>query len=286
MWAGALSLLIGLVLGLLGGGGAILALPVLVYVAGVDARAAIAMSLFVVGATSGVGAALHARAGRVRWKAGLWFAAAAMPTAFVAGRLAHLVPATALLLGFSGVMLLTAGAMLRGRREVEGPPGDPLPLRLLSLGALTGLISGLVGAGGGFLIVPALTLFGGLAMREAVGTSLFVIALQAFAGFAGHLGHVSLDWALTAGVTASALAGLAVGVSLSPRVPGAVLRKAFAWLVLVMGVLMVGRQLLGLHGSRSVSTRHARGPRTGSSSSNVRSSLATGRNIIALNSSY
>ena len=265
MLAGALSLLIGLVLGMLGGGGAILALPMLVYVAGVDARAAIAMSLFVVGATSALGAGLHARAGRVRWKAGLWFAAAAMPGAFLGGRMAHLVPAAVLLLGFSGIMLVTAGSMLRGRREVEGAPPPELPLRLLSLGALTGVISGLVGAGGGFLIVPALTLFGGLAMRDAVGTSLFVIALQAFAGFAGHIGHVSLDWALTTGITVAALAGLAAGVTVSNRVPAPVLRKAFAWLVLAMSVFMLGRQWVDTRTAETPSadenppSAHARG---------------------------
>lgn len=241
--AGVLALLIGVVLGMLGGGGAILTLPMLVYVVGVEPRPAIAMSLFVVGSTSVIGSSIHARARRVQWRVGAVFGAAAMAGAFAGGRLAHFVPATALLVTFALVMLVTAVAMLRGRAvTAEGP--RPLALaRVLLLGAAVGLVSGLVGAGGGFLIVPALTLFGGLTMRDAVGTSLFVIALQSFAGFAGHIGHVELDWTLAGIVTAAAVLGTTGGAFFGRAVSADALRRGFAWLVLAMGLFMVGRQV-------------------------------------------
>lgn len=240
--AASLSLVIGLALGMLGGGGAILTLPMLVYAVGVEPKAAIAASLFVVGATSAVGAAINARAKNVEWKVGLTFGAAAMAGAFGGGRLASLVPATVLLGIFAVMMLVTATAMLRGRAE----PAIPRPLvisRVLALGAGVGILSGLVGAGGGFLIVPALSLFGGVPLRKAIGTSLFVIALQSFAGFAGHVTHVTLDWPLVAVVTAAAVAGTVVGVFAGKKVPVDVLRRGFAWLVIAMGLFVIGKQV-------------------------------------------
>jgi len=233
-----LSLVIGVVLGLLGGGGAILALPMLVYVLGVEAHAAIAMSLFVVGATSAVATVAHAP--RVRWGIGAVFGAAAMAGAFVGGRLARLLPASVLLAGFALLMLLTAGAMLRGRRSASGALSVP---RVLGLGAAVGLVSGLVGAGGGFLIVPTLTLFGGLAMAEAIATSLFVITLQSFAGFAGHIGNVVLDGRLVLLVAGAAAGGTLLGARLGKTLPPDRLRRSFAWLVLGMGLFLLGRQV-------------------------------------------
>lgn len=241
--AGLLALVIGVVLGMLGGGGAILTLPMLVYVVGVEAKTAIAMSLFVVGSTSLVGAAIHARAKRVEWKVGALFGAGAMSGAFAGGRVAHFLPGTALLLTFAAVMLVTAIAMLRGRAKTSDEPRALSVGRVLVLGAAVGTLSGLVGAGGGFLIVPALTLFGGLGMRNAVGTSLFIIALQSFAGFAGHIAHVDLDWTLAGIVTGAAVLGTIVGAIVGRHVSPDNLRRGFAWLVLVMGIFMVSRQL-------------------------------------------
>lgn len=245
--AAVLSLVIGLVLGMLGGGGAILMLPMLVYAVGLEPKAAIASSLFVVGTTSIAGMAMHARAGTVRWKVGGVFGAAAMVGAYAGGRLAHLVPGTVLLVLFGVVMVVTAVAMLKGRKDA---PSELLALRVgraLQLGAVVGLLSGLVGAGGGFLIVPALTLFGGLAMREAIGTSLLVIALQSFAGFAGHITHVDLAWTLVLVITATAFVGSLIGAKLGAKVSPHGLRKGFAWLVIAMGLFMFAKQLpLGL----------------------------------------
>ncbi len=241
--ATGLAVLIGAILGLLGGGGAILMLPMLVYVIGIDPRAAIAISLFVVGSTSTVGGAIHARTGNVRWRSAGTFGIAAMTGAFAGGRVAVLVPARVLLLLFATIMLATASTMLRRRDEETSAPRTLSIARMLPLGAAVGFLSGLVGSGGGFLIVPTLSLLGGLRMREAIGTSLVVIALQSFAGFAGHIQHVTLEWTLVAAVTSAAAVGTIGGSLLGRRVSPGVLRRAFAWLVLVMGVSMLVRQL-------------------------------------------
>jgi uncharacterized membrane protein YfcA len=190
-----------------------------------------------------VGSTIHARARRVRWKLGAVFGAAAMVGAFAGGRVARFVPGGMLLLVFAIVMLVTATAMLRSRSEKVDAPRPLALVRVLLLGVAVGVVSGLVGAGGGFLIVPALTLFGGLTMRDAVGTSLFVIALQSFAGFAGHIGHVDLDWRLATIVTAAAVVGTVSGSLVGKKISPDALRRAFAWLVLVMGLFMVARQV-------------------------------------------
>jgi hypothetical protein len=240
--APALSLAIGIVLGMLGGGGAILMLPMLVYAVGVEAKTAIAMSLFVVGATSVVGASMHAQARTVRWRPGGLFAITAMAGAFAGGRLAHFIPAAALLILFAVVMVLTAIAMLKDQ-EAASDEHDLRIGRILGLGAAVGVLSGLVGAGGGFLIVPALVLFGGLPMRASIGTSLFVITLQSFAGFAGHVTHVSLDWTLMLGIAGSAAVGSIIGARVSRLIAPPRLRRAFAWLVIAMGLFMFAKQL-------------------------------------------
>ena len=241
--AALLSLVVGVVLGMLGGGGAILMLPMLVYALGVEPKTAIATSLFVVGATSITGTAVHARAGAVRWKIGAIFGAAAMAGAYGGGRLAHFIPATVLLVGFGILMVVTATAMLKGRPNAPEAPHRLQVGRALALGAAVGVLSGLVGAGGGFLIVPALTLFGGLAMREAIGTSLFVIGLQSFAGFAGHVTHVHIDWPLVLAVTSASLLGSVAGAIAGAKMSPHGLRRGFAWLVIAMGLFMFAKQL-------------------------------------------
>lgn len=239
----ALSLVIGVVLGMLGGGGAILMLPMLVYLLHVEPRAAIATSLFVVGVTALVSLFFHARRGHVRYRVGALFGAAAMAGAFVGGRLAHFVPEAFLLVAFGATMVVTAVVMLRGRGEAPAERSEVRVERALLLGGAVGCFSGLVGAGGGFLIVPALVLFGGLAMREAVATSLFVITLQSFAGFAGHVAHAALEPALIAVVTTFAAFGSVAGALLGKRVSADALRRVFAWLVVAMGLFMLSKQL-------------------------------------------
>lgn len=239
----ALAVLVGLSLGLLGGGGSILTVPLLTYVAGVDAQRAIATSLLVVGVTSAVAAVTHARAGRVRWKLAALFGAAAMVGAYTGGRLAHFVPGNILLIGFAVIMIAAAVAMLRGRRDVTDESVGRLPVvKILLQGAAVGVISGLVGAGGGFLLVPALALLGGLPMPVAVGTSLVVISMQSFAGLAGHLATEPIDWKLAGMVTAAAVVGSVAGGLLVSRVNAGTLRRAFGWFVLVMAAVVLAEE--------------------------------------------
>lgn len=238
-----LALVVGVVLGLLGGGGSILTVPLLVYVAGMEAKEAIATSLLVVGVTSAVGAISHARAGRVQWRTGLIFGAAGMVGAYGGGRIAEFIPGQWLLIGFALMMVATSLAMLRGRRNVD-PAAAPTQLPLVRVvldGLVVGLVTGIVGAGGGFLVVPALALLGGLPMPVAVGTSLVVIAMKSLAGLAGYLASVSISWPLAAAVTAAAVLGAVIGGPLAGRIPPQSLRRLFGWFVLVMAVV-VGTQ--------------------------------------------
>ncbi|MFD0333095.1 sulfite exporter TauE/SafE family protein [Streptomyces erythrogriseus] len=219
-------------------------MPLLVYVAGMDAKEAIATSLFVVGVTSAVGMVSHARGGRVRWRTGVLFGAAGMAGAYTGGLVGGHIPDVVLLIAFAVMMIVTAAAMLRGRRNVD-PDRAPerLPVgRVLLDGAAVGLATGLVGAGGGFLVVPALALLGGLPMPVAVGTSLLVIAMKSAAGFAGYLSSVQIDWTLTLAVTGFAVVGSFVGARLAGRVPAHVLSRLFAWFVLAMGTFVLLQQ--------------------------------------------
>ncbi|MBE0010988.1 MULTISPECIES: sulfite exporter TauE/SafE family protein [unclassified Arthrobacter] len=240
-----LSVVIGISLGLLGGGGSILTVPILTYVAGLDPKEAIAASLFVVGVTSAVSAIDHARKKRVKWRTGLVFGAAGMAGAFGGGLLGGRIPGTILMIAFALMMVATSIAMIRGRKNKASTPHDgELPiLKVIIEGLIVGLVTGLVGAGGGFLVVPALALLGGLSMPIAVGTSLVVIAMKSFAGLAGYLTTVTLDWGLVAAVTAAAVVGSLIGSRLAGRIPEAALRKGFGIFVLVMGVFVLVQEL-------------------------------------------
>lgn len=240
-----LAVLVGVALGLLGGGGSILTVPLLVYVAGMDAKQAVATSLFVVGVTSLAGVVGHARAGNIRWRTGLLFGAAGMVGAFAGGLLGGHLPGQLLLGGFAVMMVATAIAMLRGRRNAPASGAHvELPLsRVLLDGVVVGLVTGLVGAGGGFLVVPALALLGGLPMPVAVGTSLVVIAMKSFAGFAGYLATVPISWGPTLAITGAAVAGALAGGRLTRYVPEAALRRGFGWFVLLMGAVVLAQQV-------------------------------------------
>lgn len=252
-----LSALIGITLGLLGGGGSILTVPILAYVVGVEPKQAIVMSLVVVGLTSVFATVQHGRAGNVRWGIGLVFGGTAMVGAWGGGWVAQFISGTVLLLLFGGMMLVTAVAMLRKKpgkddadEEDEPKPDTRSPLLRWGLvvveGVLVGGFTGLVGAGGGFLVVPALVLLGKLPMRQAVGTSLFVISLKSFAGAGSYLQHVELDWGLTLAVSGAAIVGTFVGSAFAKKVPQATLKRAFGWFVVVMGVFILGKELSGM----------------------------------------
>jgi hypothetical protein len=209
-----------------------------------ETKEAIAASLFVVGVTSATGAITHARAGRIRWRTGLLFGLAGMVGAFVGGRAAAYVPGAVLMLFFAAMMIATAIAMLRGRRTPTRAPAAELAVgKVLVEGVIVGVVTGMVGAGGGFLVVPALVLLGGLPMELAVGTSLVVIAMKSFAGLAGHLEHVDVDWPITLAVTAFAVAGSLLGGRLAGRIPGPILRRGFGVFVLVMAALVLTQEL-------------------------------------------
>jgi len=239
----AAAVVIGLLLGLLGGGGSILTVPVLVYLAGQDPDAAIPASLFVVAVTSAVALIPHARAQRVQWRIGLAVGIAGLVGAYAGGRLAAHLPATVLLAGFGLLMAAAAAIMIRScRRPLRvAPHTGRLPV-LLALGIGVGLVTGLVGAGGGFVIVPVLVLLAGLPMTAAVGTSLLVITLQAAAGLAGHLQHTTIDWTLAVAVTGLAVVGALAGARLATRIPAQLLRTGFGWFLVAMAALVLLEQ--------------------------------------------
>jgi uncharacterized membrane protein YfcA len=254
-----LSVAIGIALGLLGGGGSILTVPILVYALGMEEKSAIASSLLVVGVTSAVAAIQHARAKNIVWSVALVFALAGMLGAYVGGRMAAFIPATILLVLFAVMMLATALAMWRGRRRdpsddadddddvAERPRSAPARRFATALiaveGLAVGVVTGLVGAGGGFLVVPALALLGRLTMRQAIGSSLVVIALKSFAGYAGYASHVAIDWRMTGVVALAAVAGTFIGAPLAKRVPQETLRRGFAVFVVAMALLLLVKQL-------------------------------------------
>lgn len=243
--AAALSLIVGITVGLLGGGGSILMVPALVYAVGLRPEEAIPTSLVAVGVTSAVAAAQHARAGHVRIRGGLAFGAAGTVGAYGGGRLAVHLPGRLLLLVFAGVMVVAGLAMLAPRtRRPAAAPGRARVGLLVGGGAAVGAVVGLVGAGGGFLAVPALALGVGMPTRDAIGTSLMIIALNSGAGLLGHLGHVDIDGTLTGVVTGAAVAGSFAGSLLAARISPRALRRAFGVLVLLMAVWILWRELV------------------------------------------
>lgn len=247
----SLSAMVGLVLGVLGGGGAVLAMPILLYVAHVEPRAAIATSLLIVGLTSGLGAVLKSRAGEVRWRQGLTFAAAGMCGAFAGARLAARVAPQILIVSFAALMLVSAWFMLRPMRPQAS---SAHPALVLPVGLLAGLVTGAVGAGGGFIVVPALVLLLNVPMRQAIGTSLLVIALQCFAALVGQLFHVELDWTLALAMAGSSALGLGVGVFVGGRTPHLLLRRGFAALMIIVAVYMGARELAFTRGSSAMAS--------------------------------
>jgi uncharacterized membrane protein YfcA len=233
---------IGVSLGFFGGGGSILTVPLLVYVFGLEPKAAIASSLVIVGIASASAAVQHGRVGNLRWRTGGLCGAAGMAGAYLGGHAGALFDGEVLLLLFASMMVLTALAMWKGRSASAAAEGIASPWKLAAQGFAVGLFTGLVGAGGGFLIVPALALWAGLPMAAAVGTSLLVIVLKSAAGFLGYLAHVSVDYELIGAVTASAIAGSFLGSRLTRLVSPASLRRSFAGFVLAMAGLILVRE--------------------------------------------
>jgi uncharacterized membrane protein YfcA len=243
---------VGLSLGLLGGGGSILSVPVLVYVLGLPVSTAVPMSLPVVGVAAAVGAFARWRKKQLRVTTAIGFAAVAMVSAFASARLGAGIPDQTRLILFVAVMLIAATVMWR--RSRQQPVGDTqeIPVAaaipgahranmatMLASALVVGSLTGLVGVGGGFMIVPALVGVLALPMPQAIATSLAVIALNTLAAGAGWWGRVTLDTTLTAAVTVAALVGMAVGIHLAPRFSARTLTRTFAILLIVVSGVMV-----------------------------------------------
>lgn len=255
------SALIGISLGLIGGGGSILTMPVLVYLFGISPLLATSYSLFIVGSTSLVGTFANFRKGLVNVKTALLFGSASITTVFLTRKLIiPLVPKIILSIGhfdltesllmmvlFAILMVAASIAMIRGAKENIGIQKIHLKLnigKLLIYGISIGLATGFLGAGGGFLLIPTLVILVGLPMKEAIGTSLFIIALNSLIGFTGDIGHFEMDWIFLAKITSVAVAGIFIGGILNKKIDGNKLKKGFGWFVLVMGCYIIIKEII------------------------------------------
>jgi uncharacterized protein len=244
----ALGLVVGIVLGLLGGGGSILAVPIFLFAFRVAPQPAFAMSLAVVGMSAFIGFLGHWRQGSVNLRVGLPFGGVAMAAAFVTARLARHVPDALrltlfALFAFSAAIIMLFDS-LRAVKPGAKPSGEPhftpvLAIEAIGVGALTALI----GAGGGFVIVPALVYLAGMPVKQAVGSSLLIITLNSLSGFAGYIGQVPIDWSLVGVFTSVAAVGAIVGARLNRYVPQVRIKQGFALLILVLLAVQLLRTL-------------------------------------------
>jgi uncharacterized membrane protein YfcA len=253
------ALLIGLVLGLIGGGGSILTVPILVYALALNPVVATAYSLFVVGTTSLVGAIKNMMKGMVDFKTAIIFAIPALIAVYLTR--AFLIPAIpdelfmigdfmvtkylAIMLFFAIIMLLASITMIRNnRKETDAPTVIKYNYPLIVIeGFVVGIITGIVGAGGGFLIIPALVLLAKLPMKKAVATSLFIIAIKSLIGFLGDVQNLEIDWLFLLSFTAVSVIGIFIGIWLNKFIDGKKLKTAFGWFVLVMGIYIIFKEL-------------------------------------------
>ncbi len=238
----ALASLVGLVLGALGGGGSIVTTPILVYVAQIPPERAVGMSLVVVGLTSLVGAVLHIRRGNFAARPALLFALTGMIGSFLGANGTHLFASRTLMLIFSSIMLVVGIVMWNA--PAACPTKRHKASDCLIAGFAVGLLTGFIGVGGGFLIVPALVLFADLETKLAAGTSLGVIAVNCATGLLGHVRFVQIDWFLLGGFLAFAITGIIIGTRISHRLPELQLRKAFAVTVVILAILIGANNML------------------------------------------
>lgn len=258
----AAAIIIGVSLGLIGGGGSILTVPVLVYILGVDPVLATAYSLFVVGTTSLVGAGNYMRQGLVDYKTALVFAIPSFIAVFLTRK--FLVPwlpdplftvgetivskNMGIMVFFAVIMLAASFSMIRGKKckdcDEDSEVKFNIPMIALE-GSVVGLITGIVGAGGGFLIIPALVILAKLPMKLAVGTSLLIIAAKSLIGFLGDVSNQTIDWNMLLIFTGLSVVGIFIGSALSKKINDKVLKKGFGWFVLIMGIYIIGKELFG-----------------------------------------
>ena len=254
------ALLMGLVLGLIGGGGSILTVPIMVYFLDVNPILATAYSLFIVGITAFVGAVRNFQNQFVDFKTGIIFAIPAFIGVYIArAYFMEMIPdeiiilstslqkGTAIMIFFSLIMLLASYFMIReNNNEIKASDLNYSAFILSVEGLVVGILTGIVGAGGGFLIIPALVLFAKLPMNKAVGTSLMIIAIKSLFGFIGDLGNVNLifDWSLLLFFTILSVIGIYFGIYLTKFIEGKSLKKGFGWFVLVMAFVILFKEIL------------------------------------------
>ena len=256
----AASILIGVSLGLIGGGGSILTLPVLVYLLNISPVISTAYSLFIVGTTSLVGSASFMRKKLVNYRAAFVFAIPSFTTVFLTRK--YLVPAipdplihlsgfevsknVGIMVFFALIMLAASYSMIKSKKEEKEENTGELKFNYIMIaleGGLVGILTGIVGAGGGFLIIPALVLFARLPMKMAVGTSLLIIAAKSLIGFLGDLSNIHVDWTFLLPFTALSVVGIFLGTYLSKFISGEKLKKSFGWFVLVMGIYIITKEV-------------------------------------------
>lgn len=255
------SIFIGVSLGLIGGGGSILTVPVLVYMFGISPIVSTSYSLFIVGSTSLVGAYSNYRKGAVKIKTALLFGSTSITTVFLTRKfLIPLIPKDLFKIGefqiteplltmilFAILMVIASVGMIRSKEREPGCLECDLKgniIRMLLSGIGIGLTTGILGAGGGFLLIPTLVLVLGMPMKEAVGTSLLIIALNSLIGFVGDIGHFAIDWIFLAKITAIAMTGILIGGAVAKRVDAGSLKKGFGWFVLAMGIYIISTELV------------------------------------------
>lgn len=252
------AFLVGISLGLIGGGGSILTVPLLVYLFGIEPLLATAYSLFIVGIASLTGAVKNYKSGNVHMPTTLLFGITSVITVIITRRL--IVPAIPRHIGYVGgmevtnnlltmvlfavLMLFASVSMIRSKKNEDEESAYRSETKLLLYGAGIGLVTGLLGAGGGFLLIPALVFFAGLEIKTAIGTSLSIIALNSLIGFASDVLFLTIDWILLLSVSAIAIAGIFAGMALGEKIPGKSLQKGFGWFVLITGGYILIKELL------------------------------------------
>ncbi len=253
------ALLIGISLGLIGGGGSILTIPVLVYLFHIPPTVATGYSLFIVGCSSLAGAYKNYRRDNINFKAAFSFGIASIITVVLIRKfLIPVIPDHLFMIGniivtkslatmllFAIVMIIASQSMIKKQVvEKSGDSDNPIVLtKALFRGVQVGILTGLLGAGGGFIIIPVLIFSFNLSMKQAIGTSLLIIAMNSLFGFAGDLFHHQFDWSLLLPITAIAVTGVFIGRKMGETIPGEKLKKGFGWFVLVMGVYIIIHEL-------------------------------------------
>lgn len=255
------TLIMGLTLGLMGGGGSILTVPILVYLFAVPPVTATAYSLFIVGLTSLIGFVSFFRKGEVNLKVGIIFAVPGFLGVFVAR--SYIVPSLPseifkmgsfaltkdllIMLSFAVLMIVASFSMIRKKKKTSDKPNKPKAQWLIGVeGLVVGVITGFVGAGGGFLIIPALVVLGGLPMKVAVGTSLMIIAFKSLLGFTGDLLHATepMNWSLLLALSVISVVGILLGSAISKYFSEQKLKFSFGIFVLLMGIVILGQNIL------------------------------------------